>query len=250
MLLPCILALAWIQCKFAFPPPAKPNIYLADNLDEPDQYGYCLDIRGWGASLNCGSTQAHSCKSSFKSQGDDTQFRFDASSKSIQAVNYDGACSAGTGGCLSVVGTVAAGSKFEVKVCDGSAKQKFAYESDRTFTMEEGSLCMVVDASSRVAGNYKARDLSLQSCTTDGTLKTWVVVDASGNVVGGSGQATTVAPTTSQTTARPGSSNTTVESGSQGATTGSTASAGVAKTLPAHVLIVTFIIACGWLQSE
>jgi len=174
----------------AFPPTVKPNIFLAENLDESQQLGYCIDISGFKASINCGATQVHSCKT----QGDDTQFKYDAAAKAIKAVNYDGSCSAGSGGCLSVLTSVAAGSKLQVTTCDGSALQTFVYGSSGEFVVGGGgsTLCLVAGAASRPAGKFMARDLTLAACSsTDKTLKTWTVIDASGSkVIGGDGKAT------------------------------------------------------------
>jgi len=48
----------------------SPVIYLADNLDEQDQLGYCIDTRGNGFNEEL---HAHSCKAS----GGDVQFYYD-----------------------------------------------------------------------------------------------------------------------------------------------------------------------------
>jgi len=45
----------------------SPVIYLADNLDEQDQLGYCIDTRGRGFNEKL---HAHSCKA----KGGDVQF--------------------------------------------------------------------------------------------------------------------------------------------------------------------------------
>merc|ERR1719456_1000017 len=52
---------------------------------------------------------------------------------------------------------------------------------------------------SQAAGRYMARDLTLGECSSvDSTLKTWTVIDSSGNAVtGGSGQAACTVPTIS-----------------------------------------------------
>ena len=49
----------------------EPVIYLADNIDEQDALGWCIDTlgRGWSEQL-----QTHSCKP----QGGDVQFAYDS----------------------------------------------------------------------------------------------------------------------------------------------------------------------------
>lgn len=168
----------WLTPVSAFPPSVKPNIYLADNLDESQQLGYCIDISGHGSSINCGSMQAHSCKAA----GADTQFSYDVATKTIKAANYDGSCAAGGGGCLAVLGSLAAGSNFQVTTCDGSSLQTFSYSSDRTFVAGGSAFCLAVSAASRAAGPFMARDLALADCSsTDSSLTTWTAVDASGS---------------------------------------------------------------------
>ncbi|NRB29925.1 MAG: hypothetical protein HRU27_04945, partial [Rhizobiaceae bacterium] len=54
----------------------SPVIYLADNLDEKDNLGWCIDTVGRGLSDRL---HAHSCKP----RGGDVQFKFDAQTGQI-----------------------------------------------------------------------------------------------------------------------------------------------------------------------
>jgi hypothetical protein len=160
-------------------------------LDEPNELGYCIDISGAGSSLDCGATQAHSCKPG----GQETQFTFDAASGAIKAVNYDGNCGTGGGGCLAVSGSPSAGSELLIATCDGSPGQTFVYSAEGSFVLgEAGALCLAVAEESRAANQYLgtlARDLFLADCDTTGAVyTTWTVVDSAGGVVGGGASVT------------------------------------------------------------
>ena len=148
------IAIVLLTVVVAFPPASNPNIYIATNLDEPQNLGYCIDIAGHGANINCGSTQSHSCKA----KGADTQFVY--ASGAIKAVNYDGACrstggDASKGGCLEASG-LTAGAKFRVTSCvAGEAKQSFTSVPARSLLRlgaPSDDLCMVVGSTSRAAG--------------------------------------------------------------------------------------------------
>ncbi|MEM9633332.1 MAG: hypothetical protein AAGA50_18520, partial [Pseudomonadota bacterium] len=62
-----------------------PVIYLADNLDEADSLGWCIDTLGRGYAENL---QAHSCKP----QGGDVQFSYNADTSQIASVEFEGKC--------------------------------------------------------------------------------------------------------------------------------------------------------------
>lgn len=70
------------------PQSGKPVIYLADNLDEQDQLGWCIDTLGRGFQEKL---QTHSCKPASEG-GTDTQFSYDANSGQIRSVPYKGKC--------------------------------------------------------------------------------------------------------------------------------------------------------------
>ena len=54
-------------CMGAAPTSTKtppPYISLTDNLNEPKNVGWCLDLQGWGKSIKFTDMQVHSCKDS------------------------------------------------------------------------------------------------------------------------------------------------------------------------------------------
>merc|ERR1719316_2658610 len=63
----------------------EPVIYLADNLDEKDNLGFCIDTVGKGLSEKL---HAHSCKP----KGGDVQFYYNAASRQIVSATYSGKC--------------------------------------------------------------------------------------------------------------------------------------------------------------
>lgn len=209
----------------------SPAISLRDGSDEPDGNGWCPDIAGFGASLNCnGALQCHSCKP----QGADTQFTYSSSTDStgrITAFHYRGEDCADTnngavmGGCMTVSsGVVAAGAELTLDTCgENRADQNFVYTTSGYFRISatnddaERDLCLGVGAQVNTAGPFWARDLILLECAepTDPTLITWDVspipesiMDDSSNAatrtalpvpVGGTGPNPTASPVIAET---------------------------------------------------
>jgi hypothetical protein len=142
-----------------------PGIYLADNLDEKDALGWCIDTlgRGWSEQL-----QTHSCKP----QGGDVQFSYDQETRQIESVEFPGKCA-------TLHETAAAGVSFDLLDCSStSAAQLFIYNAETLEFMPEGdpSLCIAAGAESRSAGPFMSRDLELAPCaSTDAIFKQWVV---------------------------------------------------------------------------
>ena len=70
-------------------PPAirtpAPVIYLADNLDEQDKLGWCIDTKGRGFSE---FLHVHSCKP----HGGDVQFLYDQKLGQIRSAEFSGKC--------------------------------------------------------------------------------------------------------------------------------------------------------------
>ena len=62
-----------------------PVIYLADNLDEKDKLGWCIDTKGRGFA---DTLHAHSCKPAGPGYRD-TQFSYDADSGQIRSAAFD-----------------------------------------------------------------------------------------------------------------------------------------------------------------
>ena len=63
----------------------EPVIYLADNLDEKDSLGWCIDTVGKGFSERL---HAHSCKP----RGGDVQFDYQETTYRIVSVTFTGKC--------------------------------------------------------------------------------------------------------------------------------------------------------------
>ena len=142
-----------------------PVIYLADNLDEQDNLGFCIDTvgRGFGERLH-----AHSCKP----RGGDVQFDYDRASRRIVSATY-------AGKCATLQAPAAAGVSLGLLDCsEASAGQIFDYDVD---AMEfrpgaDRDLCLAVGAESRTAGPFMSRSLELAPCaSTDATRKQWRV---------------------------------------------------------------------------
>ena len=143
----------------------EPVIYLAENIDEQDQLGWCIDTRGRGWSEQL---QTHSCKP----QGGDVQFAYDGEARQIESVEFPGKCA-------TLHEEAAAGVSFDLLDCDSaSPAQLFSYDAETLeFTPgNDPSLCIAAGPESRVAGPYMARDLVLAPCASaDAALKQWIV---------------------------------------------------------------------------
>jgi len=159
-----------VEVTSANPPILKtpsPVIYLADNLDEQDQLGYCIDTRGRGFNEEL---HAHSCKPS----GGDVQFFYNKETLQICSVEF-------TGYCIEIPGGASKGMSLRLVESDtSSSDQKFIYNEDSgEFAPKKGlALCLAVDETSRAAGKYMARSLTLElSSETDVKLKQWVILE-------------------------------------------------------------------------
>ncbi|WP_066223308.1 ricin-type beta-trefoil lectin domain protein [Formosa haliotis] len=143
----------------------EPIIYLADNLDEKDKLGYCIDTmsKGFNDTLH-----VHSCKPN----GEDVLFYYDEDTQQICSATYPGYCAAMLGG-PKIGLTISL-----VKSDPESSNQKFVYtkETGEFSPKEEPSLCLAAGSESSNAGPYMSRSLTLQSRkTTDKSLKSWVI---------------------------------------------------------------------------
>ncbi|MCR9135079.1 MAG: RICIN domain-containing protein [Alphaproteobacteria bacterium] len=143
----------------------SPVIYLADNLDEEDNLGWCIDTLGRGFAE---TLQAHSCKP----QGGDVQFSYDANSGQIASVPFKGKC-------MSLRDPENRTVPFGLVDCrSGDDSQRFVYQAEtgHIHPSVDSSLCVVVAAQSRSAGPFMSRDLTLGSCDeTDPVLARWIV---------------------------------------------------------------------------
>ena len=144
-----------------------PVIHLADNLDEKDRLGYCIDTVGRGLSDRL---HAHSCKPA----DGDVQFSFDVVSGQIRSAAYENKCA-------ELLSAPAASVGLALLDCSDSPLQRFEYVDATKAFHPAGSteLCLSAGAESRSAGPFMSRDLLLQAC--DGTepgLRQW---DIKGN---------------------------------------------------------------------
>ncbi|WP_422038275.1 ricin-type beta-trefoil lectin domain protein [Roseibium sp.] len=132
-----------------------PVIYLADNLDEADNLGWCIDTQGRGFGENL---HAHSCKP----RGGDVQFTFDTASGQIRSVAFDGKC-------MELIAPGDPAIAFGLRDCaDGKAEQVFAFDAPSGH-ITPGSRpgdCVAAGAASRAAGPFMSRDLILAACAT------------------------------------------------------------------------------------
>jgi len=143
----------------------EPVIYLADNIDEQDQLGWCFDTRGrgWSEQLH-----THSCKPA----GGDVQFAYDEETRQIVSAEFPGKCA-------MLHGEAAAAVSFGLLDCSSSSSaQLFVYDAETLEFMPESdrSLCIAAGSESRTAGPYMSRDLELAPCaSTEAELKRWIV---------------------------------------------------------------------------
>ena len=144
-----------------------PVIHLADNLDEKDNLGWCIDTLGRGRS---DSLQAHSCKPG-GSSGLDVTFTYEAASGQIRSAAYDDQC--------ATLNPEGADPRFGLVDCDADdAAQAFDYDAEtgRLSPRGQGEQCVVVGAASISAGPYMSRVLDLADCeATPAELRSWVV---------------------------------------------------------------------------
>ena len=142
----------------------SPVIYLADNLDEEENLGYCLDTRGRGFSNRMHS---HSCKP----RGGDVQFVYHWDSMQIRSATFGGKC-------VVVLDEAIAGIKFGLVNCSNKDKLQSFYYDSATLEFKVSinkSLCISVGKESRRAGPFMARELQLSICgSTEPKYKQWI----------------------------------------------------------------------------
>lgn len=142
-----------------------PVIYLADNLDEKDGLGWCIDTLGRGFSEQL---QVHSCKP----QGGDVQFRYDADTLQIVSVAFPGKCATLSDPASETV-------PFGLLDCaSNTAAQRFVRDPETfQFRLEsDEALCLAAGRNGRSAGPFMSRDLILAPCAqTDNALLQWIV---------------------------------------------------------------------------
>lgn len=142
-----------------------PVIYLAENLDEKDRLGWCIDTVGRGFSEKL---HAHSCKP----QGGDVQFTFNKTTGQIASAEYKGKCA-------EIVDAANTKIPFSLLDCVATkASQKFTYDpATREFHPSgKQDICITVSPASRSAGPFMSRDLRLEACTKAAAkYKQWII---------------------------------------------------------------------------
>jgi len=151
-----------------------PVIYLADNLDEKDNLGWCIDTVGRGQSDRL---HAHSCKPTGNSpQSSDVRFSYDAPSGQIKSVAFDNQC-------MIIADATNVEIQFGLTDCDeANVAQQFTYDdsSSEIRPRDDATLCLTVARESRTAGPFMSRDLKLETCgEVPEEYKRWIILDAS-----------------------------------------------------------------------
>jgi hypothetical protein len=145
-----------------------PYLRIDDNLEEPENVGFCIDLKGWNP-VRFEDAQAHSCKPTDGRAGGGTDEEFEPRGGAI-AGRADAA-----GRCLQAK-SVTAGSGVDVPLCNGTEPlQHFSWRATTgMLSLEATTLCLGVGASLRAANSFWARDLVLAECgTTDAKYITW-----------------------------------------------------------------------------
>ncbi len=145
-----------------------PVIYLADNLDEKDNLGWCIDTEGKGFAEKL---QSHSCKPA-SDGGTDTQFSYDSKSGQISSVPFKGKC-------MTYNDPKNAVWPFGLVDCvPGKASQKFIYDKS-SMEIHIGSTpskCVIVASKSIKAGPFMSRDLISADCASvENKYKQWII---------------------------------------------------------------------------
>lgn len=145
-----------------------PVIYLADNLDEKDNWGYCIDTQDRGRTERI---QLHSCKpDSDNSLDRDVLFSLNAETGRIEHVEFAGFC--------LIVNEAGAETALGLLTCDDSDPQKFTFDAG-TGEIHPGAdaeTCLVASPDSKNAGPFMSRPLNIAACAdTQAELKTFVV---------------------------------------------------------------------------
>ena len=169
-LIAAALGVSIAQPVFAAAPSIQtdgPIIHLADNLDEKDNLGWCIDTLGREQS---DALQVHSCKPPTNTSLD-VNFTYEATVGQIRSATYDDQCAT-----LNAEGSKP---RFGLVDCNpNDAAQAFDYEAEtgRLSPRGQAGQCLAAGAESASAGPYMSRALDLVACDdTPKALRTWVV---------------------------------------------------------------------------
>lgn len=146
-------------------PSPPPVIFLTDNLDEKDKFGWCVDTKGRGFAEQL---HVHSCKPT----GEDVLFSYDAVSGQIRSATY-------ANKCAQLVGEDAK-APFGLLDCNvDNPAQRFNYtvETSEFHPRGQKDQCIVVGENTRPAGPFLARDLLVAPCKDiESSLKRWTIL--------------------------------------------------------------------------
>ena len=157
----------------AEPPEIKttaPIIYLADNLDEADKLGWCIDTVGRGFN---DKLHAHTCKPSRgdSARGNDVKFTFNEETGQIASYAFENKC-------MDLNDAENTSVPFGLVDCSDSESQKFVYvENKGQFQLSsDPSMCVAVAPTSRSAGPFMSRDLTVVKCDdAESIYTTWLI---------------------------------------------------------------------------
>lgn len=164
----------------------EPSVSLSADLDEPQQFGFCIDFAGPPTDMLCDELQARSCKRF----GDDTQFEYYLPTKAIRSVNYNFNCEAGsdpsTRGCVMVSESdgLVSGATLDVVPCNATDERQIfeLVESGDNYELQVGEdLCLSVSDTSMPPGPIAPplavkRFLTVTTCSSlPGERKTWTI---------------------------------------------------------------------------
>lgn len=154
------LAAALAACGASARAPAEPALLRSvDALDDPR--GYCLDIAGYGATLDLEAPlQAHTCK--LAGTIEDQLFET-GPNRTLRASRYDR--------CLTAE-AFEAGARLLVRPCDGSRRQRWQLTDGRLVPDAARTLCVALGAGrgepwgtpQLVTPVYRRKTLALASC--------------------------------------------------------------------------------------
>lgn len=162
-----LISFSFVSASLADKPQLQtppPFIYLADNLDESEKLGWCIDTIGRGFAE---TIQAHSCKP----RGGDVQFVFRQDTGHIASVAFEGKC-------MTLSDPQNRKIPFGLHDCSTDISQKFVYDAGtlQFRPAQDQSLCVAVAPDSRTAGPYMSRDLMLSPCSkTNPALVQWLM---------------------------------------------------------------------------
>lgn len=142
-----------------------PVIHLADNLDEADGLGWCIDTIGRGLSDRL---HAHSCKP----RGGDVQFRLAETTGQVASVAFEGKC-------MAYLHPDDPSKPLGLVDCDETAGAQVFVHDPETMTIRpslDDTKCLGVGANSRSAGPFMARDLGFSACSeSESRFQKWII---------------------------------------------------------------------------